>query len=811
MARTTHDFQTIRSEGALLPPDLLRRVVDPKAALPGTKPEDYGLPPGERLNEVITQSWNRLRRHWADFRSAAKNLPSAEPGTGLTNDKWSLPLLRELGFGLLPATAGPTIDSRSYPISRFYGPTAVHLVGCNLNLDRRAAGVRGAAAANPHGLVQELLNRSDKHMWAILSNGLQLRILRDNQALSRQSFLEFDLESMLAGEVYSDFVVLWLMAHATRFAPLDGDKPESCWLEQWTKVAEEQGTRALGDLRAGVENALQALGQGLVGHPKNTALRESLRDGRLSLPAFHGELLRVVYRLIFLFVAEDRTLDGVPFLHPLDNSDTARQARARYVDHYSVARLRELASKIRGSRHGDLWQQFNLIVGALSGDDRFTAARQHLALPVLGSFLWSPGSTPNLNAPNLGDHSGSELTNADFLEAIRNLAFTRQGKTLRPVDYKNLGSEELGGIYESLLALTPQISGDGARFTFAEFSGNERKTSGSYYTPDSLVQCLLDSALDPVVAEAIKGKSGADAESAILNLRVCDPACGSGHFLVGAAHRLAHHLARARAHSQGESEPSPLMYQQALREVIRRCVYGVDLNPMAVELCKVSLWMESMEPGKPLTFLDAHIKRGNSLLGTTPKLMQAGIPDDAFEPLTGDDKKVVTYYKKRNKQEKKDRVTGQGTLTEYFQRGFEIKLGNLPATLASINAEAEDDSATVRRHEEQYAAAIRDSAYENARLLADAWCAAFVWKKHDSDAPGALAGFPGNWDAITEQVYREIERNPHSVLPWIKDEVKRLAAEYHFFHWHIEFPEVFGWQESPPVNGHFSQRMGASV
>jgi len=253
------------------------------------------------------------------------------------------------------------------------------------------------------------------------------------------------------------------------------------------------------------------------------------------------------------------------------------------------------------------------------------------------------------------------------------------------------------------------------------------------------------------------------------------------------------------------------MYQQALREVIRRCVYGVDLNPMAVELCKVSLWMESMEPGKPLTFLDAHIKRGNSLLGTTPKLMQAGIPDDAFEPLTGDDKKVVTYYKKRNKQEKKDRVTGQGTLTEYFQRGFEIKLGNLPATLASINAEAEDDSATVRRHEEQYAAAIRDSAYENARLLADAWCAAFVWKKHDSDAPGALAGFPGNWDAITEQVYREIERNPHSVLPWIKDEVKRLAAEYHFFHWHIEFPEVFGWQESPPVNGHFSQRMGASV
>src|SRR3990172_8449910 len=91
------------------------------------------------------------------------------------------------------------------------------------------------------------------------------------------------------------------------------------------------------------------------------------------------------------------------------------------------------------------------------------------------------------------------------LEALRHLAYTRQGKVLRPVDYKNLGAEELGGVYETLLALTPQISGDGARFSFAEFAGNERKTSGSYYTPDSLVQCLLDSALDPVVEEALKG------------------------------------------------------------------------------------------------------------------------------------------------------------------------------------------------------------------------------------------------------------------------------------------------------------------
>ena len=144
MARTS-EFQTIRSEGGLLPPDLLRRVLDPRAKLDGTSPEAYGLPPGERLNEVITQSWNRLCRHWAEFKANVDNLPEGEAATGLTNDKWTLPLLRELGFGTLPTSAAPEIDGRSYPIARFHGPVPLHLVGCGLSLDRRTAGARGAA------------------------------------------------------------------------------------------------------------------------------------------------------------------------------------------------------------------------------------------------------------------------------------------------------------------------------------------------------------------------------------------------------------------------------------------------------------------------------------------------------------------------------------------------------------------------------------------------------------------------------------------------------------------------------------------
>lgn len=904
MPRRVTEFQTIRSEGGLLPSDLLRRIIDPAGKVSGVEPTAYGLPAGERINEAITQSWNRLRRHWTEFRAATKDLSAGDAATGLTNDRWSLPLLRELGFGFLATTAGPTIDGKTYAISRFAGATPIHLVGCGVDLDRRAAGVRGAAAGNPHGLVQEFLNRSADHLWAIVANGLSFRILRDNQALSRQSFLGFDLEAMFDGEVYSDFVVLWLVAHASRFLPLHDDRPDSCWLETWSKEAAEQGVAALTDLRGGVEKALEILGQGFVSHPKNAALRDALRKGDVKLSDFHHQLLRVVYRLIFLFVAEDRELEGIPILHPPDKSDAARLARERYAAHYSTHRLRELASRIKGSRHGDLWRQFQLLVGALSGDARFATVRNALALPALGSLLWSPTSTALLNGPGLASsesrmangsagetrshspltihHSpaeGAELSNYDFLEALRHLAFIRKDKILRPVDYKNLGSEEFGGVYESFLALTPQISSDGARFTFAEFAGNERKTSGSYYTPDSLVQCLLDSALDPVVEarladverlakldwSAVEKEIQSDpakhtyvlaflnkhagvsktasfeerqrawnattpasrrwplAETALLSLKVCDIACGSGHFLVGAAHRLARHLARVRALAAGESEPSPLLYQTALRDVIGHCLYGVDINPMAVELCKVTLWLEALEPGKPLSFLDHHIRCGNSLLGATPELIAAGLPDEAFDPIEGDDKTACSNLKKLNRAQREG-------LSHLFIAEDNAIRDRLRQTAAAIDEMGDSRPEDIQRKEAAFRAEQSNYDFQKAWDLANLWCAAFVIPKRfpasaseisnlksqvvatlDAQplatqgglfggteelpkAKGKKAKAPRRTDSenaigITTQHLRNFVENgalPEGLLP----EAKRLAAQYQFFHFHLAFPEV---------------------
>jgi type II restriction/modification system DNA methylase subunit YeeA len=130
---------------------------------------------------------------------------------------------------------------------------------------------------------------------------------------------------------------------------------------------------------------------------------------------------------------------------------------------------------------------------------------------------------------------------------------------------------------------------------------------------------------------------------------VVDPACGSGHFLIAAARRLARHLARART---GDDEPGPEAVRVALRDVVGRCIFGVDINEMAVELCKVALWMETLDPGRPLSFLDANIQCGNSLMGATPALLAGGIPDAAFTPITGDDKAYCTEWKKRNKKER---------------------------------------------------------------------------------------------------------------------------------------------------------------
>ncbi len=740
-------FTTIHIEGAILPPDLLQRIAAGDPGLEGLTPDAYHLIEGEKINEVTSRSWNRLLGAWAAFQEHLAALPESDAATSLTREKWLLHLFRELGYGRLAPARAIEIEGKSYAVSHAWQILPIHLVGWGIDLDRRTAGVAGASRSSPHSMMQELLNRAEDRLWALLSNGRRLRILRDNVSLTRQAWVEFDLEAMMRGEVYADFVLLWLLCHQSR---VEAARPENCWLERWSRAAQEQGTRALDQLRSGVEAAIAALGSGFLRHPGNKTLRQRLFAAELDKQDFYRQLLRLVYRLIFLFVAEERRLLLLP--------EAVDEAKRRYYEYYSTRRLRHLAARRRGSKHADLYQGLMIVLRKL-GDE---GGSPELALPALGSFLFSSQAAPDLD--------GAQIANRDFLEAIRHLAVISDGRSRRQVDYRNLGAEELGSVYESLLELHPQLNLESGDFSLHTAGGHERKSTGSYYTPSSLIHELLDSALDPVLDAAARQP---DPEAAILALKICDPACGSGHFLIAAAHRIAHCLAAAVT---GESEPSPEALRAALRRVIGHCIYGVDINEMAVELCKVGLWLEALEPGKPLSFLDHHIQCGNSLLGTTPELMAAGIPDEAFAAIEGDDKTVCTAAKRLNKSE---RETSQQDLF-YAATAPWQRLGDFAGAMKAMDRVSDETLAGYRSKSQRYQEIINSPAFLFGRLLADLWCAAFVWKK--------IREFPY---AITNEVFRTIEAEPGSIPTWMYEEVERLRRQYGFFHWHLAFPEVF--------------------
>lgn len=749
-------FSTVRTEGGLLPADILAKVLAGDSAIPGTSPDAYHLPKGEKLNEAINRSWTRVRALWEKFRLQCESLEETDTGTTQTRETLLLPLFAELGYGRLfgAKVDERTVDDKVFSISHFWHHSPIHLIGCKIDLDRKSSGVRGAAQSSPHSMVQDFLNRSEAHLWGFCSNGLRLRILRDNQSLSRQAFVEFDLESMFEGEVFSDFALLWLLCHQSR---VESDNPSACWLEQWARSAQDQGVRALETLRGSVQKTIEILGQGFL-ESHNPDLKERLRSGTLPRQDYFRQLLRLVYRLLFLFAAEDRGL-----LHALGIPE---EVKKRYTAWHSTTRLRRLAGNLSGTRHHDLYEGLKLLMGYLGSEEGCPA----LGLSPLGSFLWAADALPDVHS--------ARLSNGHLLHAVRALAYTETEGIRRPVDYKNVGARELGSIYESLLELHPVLDTVSGAFSLETASGNERKTTGSYYTPTSLIESLLDSALEPVIKQA---SAQDNPEEALLELNICDPACGSGHFLIAAAHRLAKRLAGVRT---GDEEPGPDAVRKALRDVIGRCIYGVDVNPMAVELCKVSLWLEALEPGKPLSFLDHHIRCGNSLIGATPELIAGGLPDEAFKPIEGDEKAACSALKKANKAaQKKARMP----LIAQQEKEVQARLREGAAALEAIPSDSLRDiqakENAFRRHEST-------PEYQSKRDLANAWCAAFVIRKYFPEKPGYPGVQADEPFGLTQRELNALAMG-RPLAPELSQEVERIAAQYQFLHWHLAYPEVF--------------------
>lgn len=775
-------FQAITVMGGVVPPSLLGRIQSGEVSDPlSLAPAGYHLIGTETVRDAASRTWMYLQDAWRAWRKsdAAKRPDGAGAGTGDARQKWLLILLRELGYGQVPSTQGGlNIGESSYPISHRWESVPIHLLGPGIDLDKRAPGEAGAARRAPQAMVQEFLNREENYLWAILSNGFQLRLLRDSTALAGSAYIEFDLENIFDADLYSEFQLLWQLCHQSRLAKRGGATatPADCWMEYWRSESMEAGARALGMLGLGVEKALGRLGTGFLRHADNRWLIEALHAGALTHRDFHKALLRTAYRLLFLFVVEDRGALLAP--------GASSEERHRYDSYFSTQRLRKMSRNRDGGPHTDLWRTQKLVLSALGGDGLSV-----LGLTALGGlFDPDPRAKKAEGQPQDDLLLGAELANHDFLKAIRSLGWV-SGKSgrMQPVDYRHLGAEELGSVYESLLELVPRVNTETRTFELAHLAGNERKTTGSYYTPPNLVSALLDTALDPLLDQAVNEAGGAtEAEARLLALTVCDPASGSGGFLVAAARRIARRVAEVRA---GENEPKPEDVQTALHDVVERCIYGVDMNDLAAELAKVSLWLEAMQPGKPLGFLDARIKIGNSLFGATPALLADGVPDGAFVPIEGDDKKFASEIRKRNKAENTKSKKG-GRFVHGGQDGFNF--GGRQSAVAQLIAQRQElvkpvaSASEARSRAAAYDKFDHSADMDSKRLHADAWCASFVWPLKSGAA-----------EPPTSSVVRHLGESGTAVgYEATVDLVRTLANEYRFFHWYLEFPEIFGDPDS---------------
>lgn len=756
--RNNHElaFAALSIEGALLAPDFLNKVAHLDAA--EQSEADYDIPRGLKLRDEIGRYWKIAQNLWQDF--SARRERSDVDSHAVTVRDFLEPFCRQvLGFADMRPVGQVTLDERIFPIGFAAGEGRVPLVfaahdqGLDKPSTRHGDGVR---RRSPFLLAQEYLNASGDCLWAVVSNGLKLRILRDNPSLTRPAYIEADLEAIFNEGLYPDFTALWLLAHASRFGKV-GAEPADCALERWRNTAQEDGIRARDRLRVGVTEALRALGTGFLAHKDNAELRRRLEAGELSTQAYFEQLLRLIYRFIFLATIEDRELVFAP--------DATPEVRERYLAGYSLTRLRQLAARRRSyDRHADLWQVLTITFGGLG------RGQPALGLPALGG-LFDAAQCPDLDS--------ARLENQALLSALFSLCFFRDGAALSRVNYRDMDSEELGSVYESLLELVPQftLTSGARRFGFVgdeeegSTKGNARKLTGSYYTPDSLVQELIKSALEPVIARTL-AENPQEPVQALLALTVCDPACGSGHFLLAAARRIADEVALLRA---PEGNPSQQDFRHALRDVVAHCIYGVDKNPMAVELARTALWLEAYTPDRPLTFLDAHLRCGDALLGVLDEaILRDGIPDKAFNALSGDDKEVVKRIKKANR----DAAKGIAKAREKSRQMLSLGLGeNIDA--AAFEALPDDTLEALQAKRAAHAALEANIAASKARLAADLFVAAFVLPK-TAETEARVPTSQDLWLVL----------NGDNPRPGIDESAHAAAQAAQAFHWWQAFPQV---------------------
>ena len=747
-------FPSIRIEGTILSGELLAKL--DSADTLGQRPGDFGFESQGKLKDEIVRAWTAAQAFYTAFQHKLDGVKEGAAATSETRNQWMIPLLGLLGYAELEfQSQSELVGDKPFRLShhlRSHGGFRVHIVGARESLDKKPVAGAGPRVS-PHAHLQEYLNLTE-HLYAVVTNGRLLRILRDSTRLVRLSYVEFDLDRMFGEDLFADFAILYRLLHVSRLPKSPAQSPESL-LEHYHQDSLASGERIRDGLSSAVKDSILKFADGFLNHPQNDALRQLAASNPEFAAHLYKQLLRLVYRLLFLMVIEERDL--------IYAVSADKRKRTTYYAYYGLARLRRLAEKrhLADGRHHDCWD-------ALGSTFRLfdeSAAGRPLGIEPLGGDLFDSAA--------LGPLAQATLDNDTLLACLRNFSLFRNPDTghLMRVNYAALNVEEFGSVYQGLLEFEPQVAKNNDRWHFTFAKGDERSRTGSHYTPDELVQPLIKHSLDYLIADCLKKATRAEKEKALLSLKVLDVACGSGHILLAAARRIGTELAVLRT---GDDQPSPADFREAVRDVIRHCIYGMDLNPLAVELCKVALWLEAHVPGWPLSFLDHRIHCGNAIVGLAHRAeLQRGIPDEAFKTLPGDDKDLASALRKQNKEQRK----GQTTL--HFAGRLEGDIRALDDAWRNFDRMPERSAADYYTRRAEYEK-FRDNIHlRNLRLLADAQVAQFYLPKTPEH----------RGQHVTHDTFSRWMEGLNPTGPGIAAAMV-IAQRQRFGHWFIEFWDV---------------------
>jgi hypothetical protein len=556
--------------------------------------------------------------------------------------------------------------------------------------------------------VAALAGLRSRSAWSLAFNGTRLRLVRPSRLHSRRS-VDIELETA-ADEPTTAAALAFVFGRSA----LGGSPADSQSLTFIVAAAERHAFGVCRSLRTGVLDASTHVLRALVA-----------REAKRPLEDVFEQSLTIVYRLLFLFFAEARAL--VPLWHPI------------YRESYSAESLRSAA--MSGDIAG-LWD-------GLRATSRLAHAgcrAGSLTITAFNGRLFSPGRTPLAERRGLDDRAAREA----IVAVSTRPSADGDGREL--ISYRDLGVEQLGAVYETLLDYTPHVERTRKRrppSVSLRLGSAVRKASGSFYTPQPLVDYLVRDALAPLVRNATPEQ--------ILERRVLDPSMGSGAFLVGACRYLARAYEAALI-SHGRCHPTDVGPRERAfirRTIAERCLFGVDINPTAVQLARLSLWLTTLAADRPLTFLDHHLRVGDSLCGTWLSLLRT-------QPV---------------------RKRGTAPLPLFPDTlAADAVRGALPVRFG-LALDPNDTAAQVRAKERALTALTAPGSPLTKWIrVADAWCASWL------GSPPIPAGtFPD----LSDVLLNGRSALTHSIARDLLDRVEAMRENRRLFHWELEFPEVF--------------------